>query len=73
VRVKFSLSVQTGPGANPASYKMGTESLSRSYLRGAKVKERAELYVYSSFGLSWPVEEIMLPLQRHQCENRIEK
>jgi len=54
--VRFSALGQTGPGAHPASYKMGTGSLPGVKLpwRGtdqpppssAKVKERVELYLY---------------------------
>jgi hypothetical protein len=62
---RFSATVQIGPGAHPASHTMGT-----GYLPGVKrpergvdhpspssaeVKERVELYLYSPFGLSWPV------------------
>ena len=57
VGVKFSAPVQTGPGAHPASYTMGTTSVSRGVKRperganqpspfSAKVKERVELYRY---------------------------
>ena len=62
---RFSAPVQTGPGAHPASYTMGTGSyLGVKQLRrgiehpppsSAKVKERVELYPYSSSGPSWPV------------------
>jgi len=71
VGARFSAPVQTGPGAHPASYTMGT----RSFLgvkrlgRGvdypppssAEVKERLELYLYSVFGPSWPVRGGTLP------------
>jgi hypothetical protein len=63
--VRFSAPVQTGPGAHPASYKMGTGSLPgvKRPNRGignpppssAEVKERVQLYVYSPSGPSWPV------------------
>ena len=57
----FSAPVQNGPGAHPASYTMGTGSLSRGVKRpgrgvnhppasSAEVKERVELYLHS---LSW--------------------
>jgi len=61
---RFSVPVQTGPGAHPASYTMGTKSfLGVKQLRHgvdhphpsrAEVKERAELYLYSPSGPSWP-------------------
>ena len=34
VETRFSAPVQNGPGAHPASYKMGTGSLSRRYSSG---------------------------------------
>jgi len=65
VGARFTTSVQTGPGAHPASYTMGTVSFPRVKLpghgidhplpSGAEVKERVELYLYSPFGPSWPV------------------
>ena len=58
-------SVQTGPGAHPASYIMGTGSLPGVKRPGrgvdhpppssAEVKETIELYLYSPYGPSWPV------------------
>ena len=61
---KFSALVQTGPGAHPASYTMGTGSFLgvKRLVRGidhpppsrAEVKERVELYLYSPSGPSWP-------------------
>jgi hypothetical protein len=62
----FSAPVQTGPGVHPASYTMGTGSLSRGVKRtghgvehpnpsSAGVKERVELYLYSLSGSSWAV------------------
>jgi hypothetical protein len=61
----FSAPVQTGPGAHPASYTMGTGSFSRvmrpergvnhTPLSIAEVKEGVELYLYSLSGPSWPV------------------
>jgi len=62
---RFSAPVQTGPGAHPASYTMGTGSFPEVKRPGrgvnhpppssAEVKERIELYLYSLFGFSWPV------------------
>jgi len=58
VRAIFSAPVQTGPGAHPASYKMVTglfPGVKRPWryvdhppLSSAKVKERVELYIFSS-------------------------
>ena len=53
--------VQTGPGAQPASYRMGTGSILGVKQPGcvdhpppssAQVKERVELYLYSTSGSS---------------------
>ena len=62
VEARFSAPVQTGLGA---SYTMGTGSfpgvkrpgrgVDHPPSSGAKVKERAELYLYSPSGPSWPV------------------
>jgi len=62
---RFSAPVQTGPGAYPASYTMGTGSLPRVKrpgrgvdhppLSSAEVKERVEMYLYSVSVSSWPV------------------
>ena len=62
---RFSATVQTGPGAHSASYKMGTGSfpgVKRSGrgvnyppLSRAEVKERIELYLYSPSVPSWQV------------------
>ena len=59
----FSLPVQTGPGAHPASYAMSNESFpgvmrpscSADHLNpfSAKVKERVELFLYSPSVPSW--------------------
>ena len=56
--VRFSTPVQTGPGAHPASYTMGTGSFlgikrPRSGVNhpppsSAEVKKRIELYLYST-------------------------
>jgi hypothetical protein len=55
----FSASFQTGPDAHLASYTMGTVSFLGVQLPGAgddaEVKERAELYLYSTSGPSCPV------------------
>ena len=63
--VRFSVPVQTGPGAHPASFTTGTGSfpgvkqpgggVDHPPLSSAEVKERVELYFYSLFGSSWPV------------------
>jgi hypothetical protein len=65
VRARFSAPVQTGPGAYPAFYTMGTGSFSGVKRPGrgvdhpppssAEVKERVKLYLYSPSGPSWPV------------------
>ena len=62
---RFSAPVQTGPGAQPASFTKGTGSFAgvKRPDRGAdhpppysaEVKERVQLYFYSPSGLSWPV------------------
>jgi len=64
VGLRFSAPVQTCPGAHPASYTMGTgfflgvKQLERGIDHPppscAEVKERVELYLYTS-GPSWPV------------------
>ena len=64
VVARFYASVQTGPWAYPSSYTMGTGSFPGVKQPGrgvnhttpfsAEVKERVELYLYSSFGPSWP-------------------
>jgi hypothetical protein len=61
VRARFSASVQTGSGAHPASYTMGTESFSGAKRPGcgvdhqppssAEVEEKVELYLFSVCGL----------------------
>ena len=69
---RFSASFQNGPGAHPASYKMGTGSFSRGLKRpergvehppssSAEVKERVELCLYSRSGTSRPVLGWPLP------------
>jgi len=57
--------VQTGPGALPASYTMGTvpfwgvewlgHGVDLPPPSSADAKEKAELYIYSPSGPSWPV------------------
>jgi hypothetical protein len=66
VGARFFAPVQTDPGTHPASYTMGTGSLSRGVKRSgrgvdhpspssAEVKEWVELYLYPPSGPSWPV------------------
>ena len=65
VGARFSALVQTGPGAYPAPYTMGTGSFPGVKRSGsgvdhpphssAEVKEGVELYLYSPSGPSWPV------------------
>ena len=62
---RLSATVQTGPGAHPASYTMGTGSfpgvkrprrdVDHPPASSAEVKERVELYLYSFSGPSWLV------------------
>jgi hypothetical protein len=62
---RFSAPVQTGPGAYPASYAVGTGSfpgvkrpgrgVDHSPPSSVEVKEKVELYLYSTPGPSWPV------------------
>ena len=58
---RFSASVQTGPGAHPASCTMGAVSFpgvkrpEHPSTSSAEDKERVELYLYSSSGPLWPV------------------
>jgi hypothetical protein len=69
---RFSAPVETGPGAHPASYTMGAGSFPGAKWPGrgvdhpppssTEVKERVEVYLYSPFGLSWPVLGWTLPL-----------
>jgi hypothetical protein len=63
---RFSVYVQTIPGAHPTSYTTGTGSFPGVKRPGrgvdhtppsnAEVKERVELYLYSPSGPSWPVQ-----------------
>jgi len=69
---RFSAPVQTGPGPHPASYTVGTRSLSRVKAAvtlhrpptppSSEVKEWVELYLYYPFGASWPILGLPLPL-----------
>jgi hypothetical protein len=69
---RFSAHFQTGPGAHPASYTMGTVSFLGVKRPGrgvdhpppssVEVKERLELLLYSTSGPSWPVIGWTLPL-----------
>jgi hypothetical protein len=78
VEMRFSSPVQTGPGAHPASYTMGTGSFPGVERPGrgvdhpppsrAEVKERVELYLYSPSGPSWPVIGRPLPLPFITCD-----
>jgi len=64
VGVRLSAHVQTGPGVHPGFCKMGNESfpgikrpgrgVDHPTTSSAEVKERVELYLYSSSGPSWP-------------------
>ena len=65
------LHFQTGPGAHPASYTMGTESLSGVKAAGVwrwpptlhlAPRLKKELHLYSPSGLPWPVLARTLPL-----------
>jgi hypothetical protein len=63
--MRFSAPVQTGPGAHPASYTVGTGSfpvvnwlgrgIDYSLPHSAEVKERVKIHLYSTSGPSWPV------------------
>jgi len=65
VGARLSASIQTGLGAHQASYTMGTRSFPGEKRTGhdvdlpppsnAEVKDRVELYLYSTSGPSWPV------------------
>ena len=65
---RFFAPVQTGPGAHPASYTMGTGSFPRAKLPGrgvehpplssAEVKETVELYLYLTSGPLWPAYRV---------------
>jgi len=72
VVARFSARNPDRPWDHPASYTLGTGSFQgvKRARRGvddpspssAEVKERAELYLYSSSGPSWPVLGYTLPL-----------
>ena len=72
MRARFSAPVQIGPGAHPASCTMGTGSFLGIKWPGrgidhpppssAEVKERVELYLYSTTGPSWAAIGWNLPL-----------
>jgi len=65
VGARFTPPLQTGPGAHPASWTMGTRSFPGVKRPGRgvdhliqsidEVKERVELYLYFPSGPSWPV------------------
>ena len=65
VGARFPATIQTGSGDHPASCTMGTGSLPGVKRPGrgvehpptskAEVKERVDLYLYSTSGPSWPV------------------
>jgi len=69
---RFSASVQTGPGAHPASYTMGTGPFpgvkqsgcgtDHSCPSSAEVKKRGQLYNYSPSGPTQSVLRATLPL-----------
>ena len=71
-RARFSAPVQNGPGAQSASYIMGTESFPVVKRPGrgvdhppsssAEVEGRVELYICSPSESSWPVLGRTLPL-----------
>ena len=75
VATTFSTPIQTSPGTQPASYTMGTGSVSRCKVdeawhwpptpSSAEVKERVELYLYSPSGTLWPILVWTLPFILH--------
>jgi hypothetical protein len=81
VGARFSLPVQTGPGAHPTSCTMGTGSYPGVKRPGrgadhpspssAEVKERVELYLYSPCGHLWPVVGWALPLPFYSSPNTV--
>ena len=70
----LSAPVQTGPGAHPYSYTMGTGSFPGVKRPGrgidhpnpssAEVKERVDLYLYCRFGPSWSVLYLYFMIRR---------
>ena len=78
VGAKFSSPVQAGPGAHPASYKMGTGSFPGVKRPGrgvdhpspsrTEVEGRVELYICSPSGPSWPVVGRPLSLLKELCK-----
>jgi hypothetical protein len=78
----FSTSVQSGPGAHPSSYTMGTGSLPVVKRPGsgidhppqssAEIKERVELYIYFPSGPSWCVIGLTLSVP-FLCEKLTDK
>jgi hypothetical protein len=74
VGARFSAPAQTRLGAHLTSYTMGTGSflgvkrpghgVEQPLPSSVEVKERVELYVYSTSGSSWPVigRSLLLPL-----------
>ena len=72
VGARFSTPIQTGPGAYPAAYSMGTWPFPGVKWAGygidhpppsrAKVEGRVVLYIYTPSGPSWPVRGWTLPL-----------
>jgi hypothetical protein len=65
VGARFSASIHTGPGSHPASYTMGTgffpgvkrpgRDFDHPPTSSADIKERVELYIYSTSGSVFPV------------------
>jgi len=65
VGARYSATVQTSPGAHPASHAMYTGSFPRLKRQehgvdhpapsSAEAKERVELHLFSPYGPSWPV------------------
>ena len=71
VRLNLSPFKTLAPGANPASYTMGTgyfpgvKRLGRDFNLHPQIAprlKRVELYLYSPYGPSWPVIVWILPL-----------
>jgi hypothetical protein len=72
MRARFSASFQTGLGSHPACYTMSTgtfpgvkrlgHGVDHQSPSSDEVKERIELYLYSTSGPSWPLMGWTLPL-----------